>query len=1049
MKPIWMKIKGLNSFLDAQEIDFKELTSQGLFGIFGPTGSGKSSILDGMTMALYGTTSRNSTNYINVNTDRASVEYIFSVKEKKERIYRVSRSFKRSKEGSIRSDGAKFTELTEDGETVLADKVGAVNEKCREIIGLSKEDFFRTVVLPQGKFSEFLKLEGMERNKMLERLFHLEQYGEHLVSLIKAKQISWDGQKKEKEGALSRYADVHKDKIEVLKANEKEAAALLKEKGQEINVARNELEEAKKTLHLQEEKETLLTEIKKQESMRDKIESLKEELKQAETANLLWNYVNEAGQAENFALLCEQKKQELYLKRQEKEAEILGLKEKKEQTERRMQTEKPALELQKARLEDALVFLKEKQKAEVELKTYRGEAAGIIEKLETDTKKMNALLADIERRKKEKLALLQEIKELTVSVDMQQAVSEGFQFTKELLQSEKKISAMQKQRQEWSLKSAQIEHTLTELKEQEDALVLQGKILDTEFQEKQREKKEIEKRCEKFYVQNLAAILAAELKDGEPCPVCGSRHHLLGKEDHVKEAIKQSQQNYQEKLLEKEVVVQKLEQLEEQRNHLREAIHALQMKKTKADAKMDHLSNRAKDSFLEQAEIEAENKVKKEKIAQIVLRYQVENFSDAYEKIQSQNKQMAEKQKLLLEVENAIEIRIKNKEKGEQVIQNEKTKRAQLDSLIQKQQETIENLKKQIVEKAGTEKNPELGKREIEEIIKKLQDEYAQTALLWEKLQTEVNSLQQEYAAQEALSQSAKKDCLRRKQLLNEKMQEYQVEETDWIASSRKDEQELKHFREQIDAFKESLMTLRAELTRVEKQLGDKTVSAEELQELDNKVTALEKMITEQNKALGAAKMEREQLEKALLEKESLEKALKDIYHKLDILSELDGLFKGKRFVEYVSRYYLEYVSREANERLKEMTGNSFGLETDGSGMFIIRDYKNGGASRPASTLSGGETFLASLALALSLSSQIQMKGAAPLELFFLDEGFGTLDAVYLEVVMESLEKIRNKRRSVGVITHVEEIKERIPVRLLVEPAKMGEGGSKIKIEHA
>lgn len=90
---------------------------------------------------------------------------------------------------------------------------------------------------------------------------------------------------------------------------------------------------------------------------------------------------------------------------------------------------------------------------------------------------------------------------------------------------------------------------------------------------------------------------------------------------------------------------------------------------------------------------------------------------------------------------------------------------------------------------------------------------------------------------------------------------------------------------------------------------------------------------------------------------------------------------------------------------------------------------------------------MASLALALALSSQIQMKGAAPLELFFLDEGFGTLDGQALEVVMECLERIRNKRRSVGVISHVEEIKSRIPVRLLVNPAQMGEGGSKIQIE--
>ena len=98
---------------------------------------------------------RNSTNFINVNAERGTVEYTFSVKEKKERIYQVFRSFKRSKEGAIRSHSARFAELTEGNAEILADKVSVVNGKCREVLGLSKEDFFRTVVLPQGSFRNF------------------------------------------------------------------------------------------------------------------------------------------------------------------------------------------------------------------------------------------------------------------------------------------------------------------------------------------------------------------------------------------------------------------------------------------------------------------------------------------------------------------------------------------------------------------------------------------------------------------------------------------------------------------------------------------------------------------------------------------------------------------------------------------------------------------------------------------------------------------------------------------------------------------------------
>ena len=232
MRPVWMKIKGLNSFLEAQEVDFELLGNQGLFGIFGPTGSGKSSILDGMTLALYGTTARNSANFIHVSTDRASVDYIFSVKEKQVKTYQVSRSFRRGKEGTIRSDGAKFLDLTGEEPVILADRVGTVNEKCREVLGLSKEDFFRTVVLPQGKFSEFLKLEGMERNKMLERLFHLEQYGEQLAVLVKNRAARWEGEKREKEGALSRYVSISQEEIQGLEKAEKTLIQELENQGQ-------------------------------------------------------------------------------------------------------------------------------------------------------------------------------------------------------------------------------------------------------------------------------------------------------------------------------------------------------------------------------------------------------------------------------------------------------------------------------------------------------------------------------------------------------------------------------------------------------------------------------------------------------------------------------------------------------------------------------------------------------------------------------------------------------------------------------------------------
>ena len=157
MRPIKLKIKGLNSFIEEQTIDFEKLTDRGLFGIFGPTGSGKSTVLDGITLALYGDVSRKSSNYINTNCDRLNVSFEFQISGAETKRYLVNREFKRDKKsGNPVSGKCKIVDIT-NGEEVLADKVKTVTDKCKEVIGLSLEDFTRTVVLPQGKFSEFLK----------------------------------------------------------------------------------------------------------------------------------------------------------------------------------------------------------------------------------------------------------------------------------------------------------------------------------------------------------------------------------------------------------------------------------------------------------------------------------------------------------------------------------------------------------------------------------------------------------------------------------------------------------------------------------------------------------------------------------------------------------------------------------------------------------------------------------------------------------------------------------------------------------------------------
>jgi exonuclease SbcC len=164
-------------------------------------------------------------------------------------------------------------------------------------------------------------------------------------------------------------------------------------------------------------------------------------------------------------------------------------------------------------------------------------------------------------------------------------------------------------------------------------------------------------------------------------------------------------------------------------------------------------------------------------------------------------------------------------------------------------------------------------------------------------------------------------------------------------------------------------------------------------------------------------------------------------------LAKLQSVLRGNAVVEYVAEEQLTVVSRAASQRLGDLTGQRYAIEVDSTGGFLIRDDANGGVKRPVSTLSGGETFLASLALALALSAQIQLRGRYPLEFFFLDEGFGTLDQELLESVIASLEKLYMERLTVGVISHVPELRARLPRRLIVQPADAEGGGSRVTVE--
>lgn len=187
-----------------------------------------------------------------------------------------------------------------------------------------------------------------------------------------------------------------------------------------------------------------------------------------------------------------------------------------------------------------------------------------------------------------------------------------------------------------------------------------------------------------------------------------------------------------------------------------------------------------------------------------------------------------------------------------------------------------------------------------------------------------------------------------------------------------------------------------------------------------------------------------DRLEKEYIKKESLLKELAKLQKRAENLKLMMNLFKGAGFVQYVSSIYLRQLCDHANVRFHRMTRNQLSLQLNENNDFEIIDYLNEGRSRSVKTLSGGQAFQVSLSLALALAESVQANAQADKNFFFIDEGFGTQDTESVNIVFETLTNLMKENRIVGIISHVEELKEKIPTALTI--IKDEERGSLIEI---
>ncbi|WP_332286117.1 exonuclease subunit SbcC [Bacillus velezensis] len=1128
MKPILLTIKGLHSFREEQTIDFAGLSGAGVFGIFGPTGSGKSSILDAMTLALYGKVERAANNthgILNHAEEQLAVSFTFALQSGHRVSYKVERVFKRTDETKVKTALCRLIEI-KDEQTVLADKANEVNKKVEELLGLTIDDFTRAVVLPQGKFAEFLSLKGAERRHMLQRLFNLEQYGDRLVKKLRRRAQEAAAKKNEMLAEQSGLGDAGEDALKQAEQQFHEANERLEEAEKKRVRAKERFENHQEIWNLQTERDEYERREKKLEERRPYITDLTERLKEAETALALEPYADRYTEAVRRKQRAEQEHE---LAKRKSEAETVSFTRQNEAYEawRAHKAEQEPKLVKEEELYQRLSAIEQKLlEAKKEAEKTNAEHSKKEEEYEAASKQLAGVKDRLTRGQNRQNELKEELKAVQVTADERKKcqtaaqLAAGFQQTQEQITKER--ANLKTQLKNVEKLNGESESLTAKAKTEEEDITRAYQTLQTVYHmvcETERSLKaaaeradktqaDLRRRSEEARTAALTKELSEKLIEGKPCPVCGSTQHDRPRSAHetfspdtaVQEQLQQVEALLSEAAaLSQEVLTAKVA-LEEQSGRFTEECPFLQSARVPELEAASSISGRPLDEAfsavrLEWKQMKQDMLSVKEKVTRLISAHQqtVKQAEQLAERIRYEEKEAGRLRHSLEELESLSESRLNqyNEVCGDIPPNRIDAWQASIDE----KDRQAEECEKRIETSIAFLKEHEEEKERLQEMKHRLERERLELHYASERLQQVIDGYEQELGtAAEETSISAKLEAVRQElQLLKSKEQslfdalkqaqqslndakgresgslmslrdaETSLEkaQNDWRVRSKDtgfaDPDQVKksllpqgraeEMKKEIDEFLDTSKQLSANISRVTDKLAERRISEEEW-------TASVSLLKQAEAESGAAMEEKGAQAKAFAVMQKQHKRFKEIEAELkswqtqiDRLDKLQSVCKGNTFVEFLAEEQLESVARDASARLGALTRQRYAILVDSEGGFVMRDDANGGVKRPVSSLSGGETFLTSLSLALALSAQIQLRGQYPLQFFFLDEGFGTLDQGLLDTVVTALEKLQSDNLSVGVISHVQELRARLPKKLIVHPSEPGGKGTRVTLE--
>jgi exonuclease SbcC len=999
MKPLFLSIDGFTAFKNKQELDFTRLD---VFVLFGPTGSGKSSVLDAMCYALYGRVPRlgatNLSDLISTGRDAATITFDFQMRGNH---YRVTRKMYRS------TTPARAQVDRVDGENItpVSSGVTETSKKIEDILGLDFAAFSRSVMLPQGKFAEFLHAAGSERRAMIKSLFGLGVL-DRMRGLVTVKTKDIEDNLNILKGRTTGIGDPAEIQAELVVKRQElgEIQRLKAELGAELAAKSAELEVLRELANNTAELARVVAELAALVLHRGAIVLKEEELRRAIAAERILPVRDSRNDAlknlKTRQSAAENANKELLRVQSSVDGSVGRVARAKEASERL-----PDLEARLATLNALQAKLQELEK----LRDVEGRAVEALSNDEQSFANAQKSLCDAEAkfgRAQEDLKTKQaELSAIGFDSGRLEQLLRINPVAANVLGLTAQVDAARRLRGESESKIADHKVALEHARE-----ALNGaRQKDAEAQSNLAVAEDALKAAER---ENQAAVLRKNLCEGDSCPVCHQTvpvipatesFSLESLESALKAArtgAKATSEASQKANTSFELAQERHERVVQDSVVASEAFEAKQKALTEALFEFERLTLPG----LEPAQVAAAIEAERELSARVQsLKSTIENAGQMLELL----KTAAADSKVAVEREKSrVDVA---KERAEQAIAAVRAYESNLGVIP-------ENIAQEITA-CTTE-------------IKTIQEELKAAEA---KLQSERELLQR----CEALAGSARTELdaatkhfedTNAKFVADLQANDFGSEEIlDASIRSAKAREDLEREIKAHHNAKERCEGRRAELAE---KLSDARVSDEQVADTQGRIMIVQGRLSELTREEGSWQQAIYALDTKLKELGEVAKQLKVAEAEYALFRDISQLLRDDAFPEFVADSYLKVLVAGASHRLKELSGRYSLLYQDST--FLVMDHDNGDQTRRATTLSGGETFLASLSLALELAAQVQLaQGATQLDSLFIDEGFGTLDAATLDTVAEAIESL-GSHRTVGIVTHVEELMLRLPNQVMV-----------------